>query len=92
MDRISKDFIKKIDLGRVNNEFKEKFRDIQTYSMLIFFLKKFPDYGFITEETKLVSILDKIREILFEIVQGLKNIPNINEKIIQSYEAIKKES
>ncbi|MHA1766985.1 MAG: hypothetical protein ACTSW5_12080 [Promethearchaeota archaeon] len=71
MDRISKDFVKKIDLGRVNNEFKEIFRDIQTYSMLIFFFKKFPDYGFINEETKLDSILDKIREILFEIVQGL---------------------
>jgi len=91
LDKITREFLKTIDLGRVEDDLKDIVRDLQTYSMLIFFIKKFPDYGFIAEGAELVSILDKIRDIILQIVQGLQNFPKIDEKILQSYELLKKE-
>ena len=90
LDKITREFLKIIDLGRVEDDLKNIVRDLQTYSMLIFFIKKFPDYGSIAEGSELVSILDKIRDIMFQIVQGLHNFPRIDEKILQSYEISQK--
>jgi hypothetical protein len=90
LDKIAREFLKIIDLGRVEDDLKDIVRDLQTYSMLIFFIKKFPDYGYIAEGSELVSILDKIRDIILDIVQGLQNFPKIDEKILQSYELMQK--
>jgi len=90
LDKITRNFLRIIDLGRVEDELKDIIRDLQTYCMLIFFIKKFPDYGFIDEGSQIVSILDKIRDIILHIVQGLQNFPKIDEKILQSYELIQK--
>ena len=86
LDKITREFLKIIDLGRVEDDLKDIVRDLQTYSMLIFFIKKFPDYGFIAEGSELVSILDRIREIILDVVQGLQKFPKIDEKILKSYE------
>ena len=90
LDKITREFLKIIDLGRVDDDLKDIIRDLQTYSMLIFFIKKFPDYGFIDEGSELVSILDKIRDIILKIVKGLQKFPKIDEKILQSYELLQK--
>jgi len=90
LDKITREFLKIIDLGRVEDDLKDIVRDLQTYSLLIFFIKKFPDYGNIAEGSELVSILDKIRDIILNIVQGLQKFPKINEKILQSYELLHK--
>ena len=91
LDKISRDFLKTIDLGRVEDELKDIIRDLQTYSMLVFFIKKFPDYGFIDDGSQIVYILDKIRNILNEMVQGLLSFSKIDEKILQSYKIIQNE-
>ena len=90
LDKITRKFLRTIDLGRVEEEFKDVIRDLQTYSMLIFFIKKFPDYGFIDEGSELVSSLDKIRNIIQDIIQKLQNFPKIDEIIFQSYEQLPK--
>jgi len=86
LDKITRNFLRTIDLGRVEDELKDIIRDLQTYSMLIFFMKKFPDYSFLDEGSELVSILDKIRNIMQNIIQKIQNFPKIDEIIFQSYE------
>ena len=90
LDKIAREFLKNIDLGRVEDDLKDIVRDLQTYSMLIFFIKKFPDYGYIAEGSELVSILDKIRDIILNVVKGLQKFPKIDEKILQSYKLLQK--
>ncbi|MBD3352177.1 MAG: hypothetical protein GF364_11880 [Candidatus Lokiarchaeota archaeon] len=81
LDKIVRNVLRMLDIGRAKTETKNLVKDIQTYCTIIYFINKFEQYDIVTEKKDIVPILDVIRNEFIQICEKLIQIEDVQHKI-----------
>lgn len=92
LDRIVRNLIKLLDVGRASIQTKQLMKDIQTYCMIIYFINQFKRMNFVLDNKDIIPILNNIRKEFSKMIQNIETIKDIRDKIEISVQKIMKEN